>query len=157
MTTPEADHRIHLAANDPAFPAQREAAFAVIVAAVAAVAEPAGYALRGTTWTRETAAGRTAINLQRSRYGFDVAITLRFLQPDGSPLETGEWTDSPEITLAAFIADIHRDPGVISYLDVHENAGCLDRPLAILRDRALPWLDAHHSGHCLPISPRPMP
>jgi hypothetical protein len=157
MTMTDNDHRIHLAANDPAFPAQREAAFAVIMAEVAVVAEPAGYTLRGTTWTRETAAGRTAINLQRSRYGFDVAITLRFLLPDGAPLETGAWADSPEISLAAFVADADHDPGVIPYLDVHDDPACLDQPMAILRDRALPWLDAHHSGTSLPISPQPMP
>ena len=150
------DHRIHLAANDPAFPAKREAAFAVICDAITTALAPFGYTQVGSTWRRETAAGRSAINLQRSRYGFDAAITLRFLLPDGSPLETGVWADAPEIPLSAFCAD-DMDPGVVKYLDVHDDPACLDAPIAVLRDHALAWLDAHHSGHCSPISPQPMP
>lgn len=153
MATPDNDHRIHLAANDPAFPAKREAAFAVIVAAVAGVVEPLGYGLRGSTWARETTAGKTAVNLQRSRYGFDAVISLRFLRPDGTVPDSGLWADDDEVTLAAFAPDAASDPGVISYLDVHENPACLDHPMAILRDHALPWLDAHHAG-VSPANPR---
>jgi hypothetical protein len=140
MTTDDS-HRIHLAANDPAFPAQREAAFQVISDAITAVVAPLGYHQVGSTWRRETASGRSAINLQRSRYGFDAVITLRFLLPDGSPLDHGAWVDTPEIPLIAFCDD----------------PACLDMPIAVLRDHALPWLDAHHSGHSLPINPRPVP
>ena len=150
------DHRIHIAANDPAFPAQREAAFGVIAAAITAVLLPFGYAHTGSTWRRETAAGRSAINLQRSRYGFDAVITLRFLLPDGAPVETGAWADTPEIALAAFCGDVASDPGTIRYLDVRDNPACLDRPMAILRDQAIIWLEAHHSGHSLPIIPIPL-
>ncbi|MGL4320021.1 MAG: hypothetical protein ACRCS3_04090 [Paracoccaceae bacterium] len=150
-------HRIHLAANDPAFPAKRDAAFAVIMDAVAQVAAPAGYALRGTTFARETGFGRTAINVQRSRYGFDAIISLRFLLPDGGAPDIGIWADGNEVILAQFVLDATSDPGTISYLDVHEIAGCLNLPMAVLRDHALPWLDAHHSGQSLPISPRPAP
>ncbi|MCU0802144.1 MAG: hypothetical protein MUD11_10260 [Rhodobacteraceae bacterium] len=147
-------HRIHLAANDPAFPAQREAAFAVIVAAICDVLLPLGYAQVGSTWRRETAAGRSAINLQRSRYGFDASMTLRFLLPDGSPIETGAWADSPEIPLSAFCAG-GSDVGLIRYLDVRDDPASLDRPMSVLRDQALPWLEAHHAGLCPPITPQP--
>jgi hypothetical protein len=155
MTTDDS-HRIHLAANDPAFPAQREAAFEVMTAAINAILAPLGYAQVGSTWRRETAEGRSAVNLQRSRYGFDAAITLRFLLPDGSPLETGPWTDAPEIPLSAFCADTS-DPGLIRYLDVRDNPACLDLPIAILRDQALPWLERHHSGERPEISAQPLP
>jgi hypothetical protein len=156
MTTDDS-HRIHLAANDPAFPAQREAAFQVISDAITAVVAPLGYHQVGSTWRRETASGRSAINLQRSRYGFDAVITLRFLLPDGSPLDHGAWVDTPEIPLIAFCDEAATDPGVIRYLDVRDDPACLDMPIAVLRDHALPWLDAHHSGHSLPINPRPVP
>lgn len=152
--TADDDHRIHLAANDPAFPAQREAAFAVICDAITATLAPLGYTQTGSTWRRETPAGRSAINLQRSRYGFDASITLRFLLPDGSPLETGAWADTPEIPLSVFCADA-TDPGLILYLNVRDNPACLDRPMAILRDHAVPWLEHHHTGESLPISPAP--
>ncbi len=154
MTTD--DHRIHLAANDPAFPAQREAAFVVICDAISATLAPLGYAQTGSTWRRETSAGRSAINLQRSRYGFDAAITLRFLLPDGAPLETGPWADAPEIPLSAFCTG-GTDPGLILYLDVRDSPACLDCPMAILRDHALPWLERHHNGESPPISPAPLP
>jgi hypothetical protein len=148
-------HRIHLAANDPAFPAKREAAFAVIVAAVAQVVTPLGYTLRGSTFARETAAGKTAINVQRSRYGFDAVISLRFLLPDGTVPETGIWADDAEVALAQFATEGAADPGTISYLDVHEDATCLDATLEILQERALPWLDAHHNGENQPLNPLP--
>jgi hypothetical protein len=150
------DHRIHLAANDPAFPAQREAAFAVICEAMSGILVPLGYALMGTTWRRETAAGRSAINLQRSRYGFDASITLRFLLPDGVPIETGAWADGPEVPLTVFCTD-ERDVGQIRYLDVRDNPACLDRPMAILRDHAVPWLERHHFGENPAITPQPAP
>jgi hypothetical protein len=157
MTTPDTSHRIHLAANDPAFPAKREAAFATIIAAVGAVAMPLGYTLRGSTFARETVAGKTAINVQRSRYGFDAIISLRFLLADGSALDTGVWADHDEVTLAQFATGCTSDPGTISYLDVHENAACLDLPMAILHDHALPWLDKHHDEAGRDISLRPGP
>lgn len=153
--TDDNSHRIHLAANDPAFPAKREAAFAVIVAAVARVAAPMGYTLRGSTFARETAAGKTAINVQRSRYGFDAIISLRFLLPDGSVPESGIWADDAEVALAQFAPEGAADPGTISYLDVHEDAACLDATVAILADHALPWLESHHNGAVAPISPVP--
>lgn len=146
-------HRIHLAANDPAFPAKREAAFTAIVAAVAQVAQPLGYTLRGSTFSRETPAGKTAINLQRSRYGFDAIISLRFLLADGTVPKTGIWAAEDEVSLAHFVPDAGSDPGTISYLDVDENPACLAGPMAVLRDLALPWLDAHHHGKSLTITP----
>jgi hypothetical protein len=126
-------HRIHLAANDPAFPAQREAAFTVISDALTAMLAPLGYVQIGSTWRRETTAGRSAVNLQRSRYGFDAAIPLSAF------CEGGE------------------DPGLIRYLDVRDDAACLDRPMSILRTQAMPWLERHHNGENPAISSQPAP
>jgi mannose-6-phosphate isomerase-like protein (cupin superfamily) len=149
MTDPDTSHRIHIAANDPAFAQKREAAVGVICAAISAVVEPMGYTQRGTTWARVTAAGKTAIHLQRSRYGFDADIILRFLTPEGDLPDAAIWQDGDDIRIDRFYlpTDGQRpEAGVISYLDVHENRACLDLPMDILRTRALPWLDAHHSG-----------
>lgn len=138
---PDTSHRIHIAANDPAFAAKREAAVQVICAAISAVALPMGYSQTGTTWTRETTRGKTAIHLQRSRYGFEAAINLRFVTPDGDLPDDPVWQDGDDIRLDRFC-----DPGmgVLSYLDVHDDPDCLTAPMAALRERALPWLDAHH-------------
>jgi hypothetical protein len=145
MTDPDNSHRIHIAANDPAFAQKREAAVGVICAAISTVAEPMGYAQTGLTWARETAAGKTAVHLQRSRYGFDARIILRFVTPLGDLPDDPVWQAGDDIGLDRFAAPGTGD-GVLIYLDVLENPACLDRPMATLRDHALPWLDAHHAG-----------
>ena len=145
MTDPDTSHRIHIAANDPAFAQKREAAVRVICDAIGAVAEPMGYTQTGTTWTRETPAGKTAIHLQRSRYGFDAQINLRFVTPDGDLPDDPIWQQGDDIDLGQFY-DAGTGTGLLSYLDVHENSACLTQPMEILRNRALPWLDAHHAG-----------
>ncbi len=145
---PDHSHRIHIAANDPAFPAKREAAVALICQAITDIATPMGYTRKGTTWTRTTLKGRTAINLQRSRYGFVAYINLRFLLPDGTPPTSGVWARDDNIRLQRFYVPPEQsgaEDGVLTYLDVHDNPACLDEPLHILATRALPWLDAHHS------------
>jgi hypothetical protein len=145
MTDPDTSHRIHIAANDPAFAQKREAAVRIISEAIAAVVLPLGYAQTGLTWTRETAAGKTAVHLQRSRYGFDASISLRFVTPEGDLPDDPLWQAGDDIGLDRFAMNGPGD-GTLVYLDVLENPGCLDRPMAILRDHALPWLDAHHAG-----------
>jgi mannose-6-phosphate isomerase-like protein (cupin superfamily) len=149
MTDPDTSHRIHIAANDPAFAQKREAAVMVICDAISAVAVPFGYTQKGMTWARETPRGKTAIHLQRSRYGFDAVINLRFLTPDGDLPDGAVWQDGDDIRIDRFsLPDEGRGPqnGALSYMDVHDNPACLDGPMDILRNRALPWLDAHHAG-----------
>lgn len=148
MTTPDTSHRIHIAANDPAFPAKREAAVALICQAITDIASPLGYARKGTTFTRTTPKGRTAINLQRSSYGFVATINLRFLQPDGTPPTSGLWALDDSIRLQRFYLPTEQsgaEDGEITYIDAHDDPASLDLPMHILKTRALPWLDAHHT------------
>jgi hypothetical protein len=135
--------RKHSAAHDPAFPARREAAFAAIMAALGAALAPHGYALKGTTWTRASAQGRSAVHLQRSRYGWDVQITLRFLTPDGAC--PPDWEDD-ETTMERFGGGGGEDPGRLAFLDVLDKPAHLARTIDILVDEALPWLDSHHGA-----------
>lgn len=143
--------RIHIASSDPAFAAQREAAIETIIAAIDDIAAPMGYICKGTTWSRQTAQGRSAINLQRSRYGWHAYINLRFLTPEGDSLQTGDWAlaEGDDVRIQQFYLPQEGDQldlNGISYLDVHDNPASLDQPMRILRTRALPWLDAHHQG-----------
>lgn len=145
--TQDHSHRIHIAANDPAFPAKREAAVALICQAITDIATPLGYACKGTTWARQTARGKSAIHLQRSQYGFTAMITLRFLTPDGASPEYGIWAQEDDIGLHHFYLpneSLAQDNGALTYLDISENPDCLTMPLHVLKTRALPWLDAHH-------------
>lgn len=146
---PDHSHRIHIAANDPAFPAKRDAAITLICQAITDIAAPMGYTRKGTTWSRTTARGKSAIHLQRSRYGFAADINLRFLMPDGTAPDHGIWAQDDDVSLRHFYLSAESsgpENGVIIYLDVHDDPASLDLIMHILATRALPWLDAHHSA-----------
>ena len=136
--------RKHTAANDPAFPARREEAWGRIVAALDGLLVPAGYGLSGTTWSRVTAAGKSAVHLQRNRYGWDVQIVLRFVTPDGGVPDHPDWPGGEDVTLAAFFEQAERDPGTLAFVDVLEQPDCLAVAVEILREQALPWFESLH-------------
>lgn len=141
--------RIHFAANDPEFPLKREAAIARICAAISSIADPCGYTRKGTTWGRTSDLGRSAVHLQRSRYGFTASINLRFLLADGTAPLSADWAQGGDIALQDFRLPHegpHLEDGDIFYPDVYERPASLDLPMQILATRALPWLNAHHLG-----------
>lgn len=137
--------RKHGAAHDPAFPAQREAAFAQIVAALDRALVPRGYVLKNTTWTRLSLEGRSAVHLQRSRYGWDVQIILRVLTLGGDAPAHPDWPGDEDMTLARFGGGDGQDPGRLAFLDVLEKPACLVRAINILVDEALPWIETLQS------------
>jgi hypothetical protein len=147
MEDPDLSARKHLAANDPAFPARREEAWGRIVAALDGVLGPAGYVLARTTWNRVTAAGKSAVHLQRDRYGWDVRIVLRFVTPDGEVPDHPDWPGGEDVALAAFFEQADSDPGTLAFVDVLERPDCLDRAVDILREQVLPWFEALHQDH----------
>jgi hypothetical protein len=136
--------RKHTAANDPAFPARREEAYARIVAALDGALVPQGYALKGTTWSKSSPRGRSAIHLQRNRYGWEVQIVLRFLTLDGDAPDHPDWDEDGEITMERFGGGGGEDPGRLAFLDVLDRPGHLTRTVDILVDEALPWLEILH-------------
>jgi hypothetical protein len=138
--------RKYAAAHDPAFPQQREAAYQAIVAALDAALVPQGYGLKGSTWTRVSPAGKSAVHLQRSRYGWEVQIVLRFLTPEGDPPDHPDWDDGEDMTLVRFGGGGGEDPGRLAFLDVLEKPAQLDRTIDILLTEALPWLEGLHDS-----------
>jgi hypothetical protein len=136
--------RIHTAANDPAFPARREEAYRVIVAALEGLLEPQGYALKGSTWSKVSAQGKSAVHLQRNRYGWEVQIVLRFVTSLGAVPDHPDWPGDDDITLAHFFEHVDRDPGTLAFVDVLEHPGCVIAALEILNEQALPWLEELH-------------
>ncbi len=138
--------RKHGAAHDPAFPARREAAFAQIIAALDQALVPRGYVLKHTTWTRLSPDGRSAVHLQRSRYGWDVQIILRVLTLDGETPTHPDWPEEEDMTLTRFGGGGGEDPGRLAFLDVLERPACLVRAIDILVDEALPWMESLQSG-----------
>jgi hypothetical protein len=136
--------RKYAAAHDPAFPARREQAFAAILQALQTALDPEGYALKGSTFSRTTPGGKSAVHLQRSRYGWDAQIVLRFVRPDGSV--PADWPEDEDLTLWHFAADAASDPGTLAFVDVLEEPVSLTVALDFLMTRALPWLDALHDA-----------
>jgi hypothetical protein len=136
--------RKHMAANDPAFPARREEAYRVIVAALDGVLESRGYALKGSTWSKSSPQGKSAVHLQRNRYGWEVQIVLRFVTSNGTVPDHPDWPDGDDITLAHFFDHTERDPGTLAFIDVLEDPGCLSSALEIVSEQALPWLEELH-------------
>jgi|JI7StandDraft_1071085.scaffolds.fasta_scaffold186021_2 hypothetical protein len=136
--------RQHQAANDPAFPARREEAHRLIVAALDQLLQPEGYVRRGSTWSRATAQGKSALHLQRDRYGWDVRIVLRFVTPEGEVPDHPDWPGGEDITLAHFFEEVASDPGRLAFLDVLADPVQLDHVSEILRDQVLPWFRALH-------------
>jgi hypothetical protein len=144
MDDPDLSARKHTAAHDAAFPARREEAYGKIVTALDAALAPVGYALKGTTWSRTSALGRSAVHLQRNRYGWDVQITLRFVTPDGGPPDHPDWDEDGEVTLERWGGGGGEDPGRLAFLDALEKPALLARTIDILIEEALPWLETMH-------------
>lgn len=136
--------RQHQAANDPTFPARREEAHALIVAALEGVMAPEGYVLKGATFSRVTAQGKSALHLQRSRYGWDLRIVLRFVTPSGEVPDHPDWPGGEDITLAHFFTQVTDDPGRLAFLDVLADPSHLHQVAEILREQVLPWFRALH-------------
>jgi hypothetical protein len=136
--------RKHAAAHDPAFPERRELAFATILQALDAMLRPQGYALKGTTFSRSSARGRSAVHLQRSRYGWEAQIVLRFLRADGEVPAHPDWPEDEDLTLWHFAGDLPRDPGTLAFVDVLDDPAVLAAALDLLTAQALPWLDSLH-------------
>lgn len=141
---PDNGVRMHIAANDPAFPAQREAAIAAINAAIEEVALAHGFTTTPRAWVKSGPLGRVSVHLQRGTYGFEASINLGFQPSEGEPC--GPWAEEGIIRLGEFYPsgeDQTPNPGALIYLDVIEDPNSLDQPMQILSDRALPWLLAH--------------
>lgn len=136
--------RMHIAANDPAFPAKREAAVKAITAAMDKVAQAHGLTKKAKSWAKSGPLGTVSMHFQRSRYGFECYINLGF-QPL-SEASHGPWAQDDFVRLGRFFpTDLTAsgEPGALIYLDVHEDAAALTGPMQVLESRALPWLLAH--------------
>lgn len=136
--------RKHFAANDPGFPARREQAWSLVVTRLEALLLPRGYVLKGATFSMTSPQGRSAVHLQRSRYGWEVQIVLRFLTPTGEPPVHPDWPGDEDITLAHFFDRPGGDPGTLAFLDILEQPDCLTSAVQILQEQVLPWFEELH-------------
>jgi hypothetical protein len=143
MEDPDLSVRKHTAANDPAFPARREEAYTRMVEALNQALVPLGYLQKGSTWSRMSPLGKSAVHLQRSRYGWDAQIVLRFIGPDGAP--PADWDGETEMTLEQLDTS-DAGCGTLAFLDVLESPTLLSQAIETLVTAGLPWLDRYHQS-----------
>jgi hypothetical protein len=147
--------RMHIAAHDPEFPAKREAAVKSILSAIDEVVLAHGFTKKAMSWAKSGTLGTVSIHLQRSLYGFDCHINLGFQPLDGESF--GPWALDDFVQLDRFFppaAQVGSADGTLTYLDIHEDAGCLAELMQVLNDQALPWLEAQLNdpkAHSLPF------
>lgn len=135
--------RAHLAANDPNFPAQREAAMATITHEVNTIAQRHGFIAKPKSWAKTGPLGTVTITIHRSPYGFEAYVDLGF-QPEGAA--HGPWAQDDVIRLGQFYPDDAADAddrGALIYVDIVEGSTALSDAMQVLDRRALPWLVAH--------------
>lgn len=141
---PDPGARIHRAAHDPHFPEKREKAIDAIHQALGAAAAAHGFTAKPRSWLKTGPLGQVSFYMQRSRFGFEASIWLVF-HPANLP-SGGIWAEEDEVPLAWFYPEAEAgDAGALIYLDVLEQPEKLARAMAILTQRALPWLTAHLS------------
>ena len=125
------------AVHDPGFPKARKRIAARIRKDMDSVLTAQGFAAqgKGVTWRRKGWWFDLAVDLQRSRYGYDAWINLtatsRLL---GGQIQRrlGDFYPNP---------DPATDPGRLTYQALIEDPGLLAQPMQILQTRALPWLN----------------
>jgi hypothetical protein len=111
--------------------------------------KPAGFLRNKTVWKRALGEGEAQVSLHRDRHGFICTIDLRYSGPRRLIRAEGPG----EAMLGVFYAkgvESETDGNSVGWVDypaIDQNPACLDLPLRILRDRALPWLMAHEDGH----------
>ncbi|MEZ5798912.1 MAG: hypothetical protein R3D63_16435 [Paracoccaceae bacterium] len=128
---------------------RRDAAFAATRARIDRLLAPAGFVRRGEVWSLSTEFGQAQVALRRLRGGTEAEISLAFLpreghRPRNRPAETAPLS-LPHFYRASEGRQFH--DGRIFYAIVDHDPSALDRPMAVLRDRALPWLMGHADGH----------
>ena len=116
----------------------------IIVTRLDALLSPLGYVLKGGTFSLASPQGKSAVHLQRSRYGWDVQIVLRFVTLEGEAPDHPDWPGDEDITLANFFEETRSDPGTLAFIDVLERPECLSAVVEILKDQVLPWFDSLH-------------
>lgn len=135
-------------ANDPDFPAKRDAAEQTLQKAITQVLTVAGFRFDGKDWVRFGRNGTMTVVLLRSRWGYDCGINLRFAQ--GRMVRKHQlWFDSDQLSLGKFYTtkeDPRKEPGHLHYLNIFEGNGDLEKAMMILESRVVPFVEEHLNG-----------
>jgi hypothetical protein len=107
-----------------------------------------GFRREGADWVRELPSGRARVSIQRFRQGVNATLVSAFEPKPGKRPPTIT-ADSLSKQLPNFVQMAERtfvNTGSIDYAFADHDPAVLDFPLAVLRDRALPWMLDHADG-----------
>ncbi|WP_149587260.1 hypothetical protein [Tabrizicola flagellatus] len=143
----EAEKAVVLAfLNRPDRKTRREAVIRALRDRLDRLMLPMGFVRDGADWERDLPAGQARVAIQRFSGGVNATLVVAFV-PKRRPAHVHAdrlWTQLPNFVLTGehrFARD-----GTIHYALADHDAATMDFPLAVLRDRALPWLLAHGQG-----------
>lgn len=133
----------------PDRPRRREAVVRRLEAQLQAMLGPMGYVRHGQTWALDLPNGRAVVQIKRFSGGLNATLEVGF-QPAPGTTRVGARLDHVQTQLPNFVQTGeggHFNPGLIYYAQVDHDPAVLDFPLAVLRDRALPWAVDHGQGN----------
>lgn len=107
-----------------------------------------GFRRDGADWVRDLPAGMARVSIQRFRQGVNATLVVAFEPKPGKRPPTVS-ADSLSKQLPNFVQMAERTfvrTGSIDYAFADHDPAVLDFPLAVLRDRALPWALDHAEG-----------
>jgi hypothetical protein len=128
--------------------ARREAIIRRLKARLQEMLGPMGFVLQSGTWVREGPAGRAIVRVRGFRAGQSATLEISFVPlPGTKPILIYE--PSLHRQLGNFVVygeGSHYNEGTFYYAIVDNDPSELEFTLAVLKERALPWVLDHATG-----------
>jgi hypothetical protein len=152
----EAEMAINVAfARHPDRKARREAVVRALGGRLDAMLTPLGFQRRDQDWLKPVPKGEVLVKIQRFRGGVNATLVVGFLpKPGFKPKEVATFQLTTQ--LPNFVQISERTfvrTGNIDYAFADHDPAVLDFPLAVLRDRALPWATDLSGGRYSDVKP----
>lgn len=142
-------------AGHPDRKARREAVVRALRGRLDAMLTPLGYQRRDQDWRKPVPKGELLVQIQRFQGGVNATLVVGFLpKPGFKPKDVAAYRLTTQ--LPNFVQTSERTfvrTGNIEYAFVDHDPAALDFPLAVLRDRALPWATDLSSGLYSDVKP----
>ena len=142
-------------AKRPDRKARREAVVRALRGRLDAMLTPLGFQRQDQDWRKPVPKGEILVQIQRFRGGVNATLVVGFLpKPGFKPKEVSAFQLTTQ--LPNFVQMSERTfvrTGSIDYAFADHDLAALDFPLAVLRDRALPWATDLSGGRYSEVKP----
>ena len=142
-------------ARQPDRKARREAVHRALRGRLDALLTPLGFQRQDQDWRKPVPKGEILVQVQRFRGGVNATLVVGFLpKPGFKPKEVSAFQLTTQ--LPNFVQMSERTfvrTGSIDYAFADHDLAALDFPLAVLRDRALPWATDLSGGRYSEVKP----